>query len=74
MSSNVFNQKLTFHLLVQIDLSGIQNLEYTVYNIFWEGGGELFIRIPTHLYIDFELKIYQGKENSLFGNTFRYCF
>lgn len=37
MSSNVFNQKLTFHLLVQIDLSGIQNLEYTVYNIFWEG-------------------------------------
>lgn len=52
MSSNVFNQKLTFHLLVQIDLSGIQNLEYTVYNILGvgEGGGELFIRIPTHLY------------------------
>lgn len=39
MSSNVFNQKLTFHLLVQIDLSGIQNLEFTVYNIFWGGGG-----------------------------------
>lgn len=37
MSSNVFNQKLTFQLLVQIDLSGIQNLAYTVYNIF--GGG-----------------------------------
>lgn len=36
MSSNVFNQKLTFHLLVQIDLSGIQNLEYTVYFL---GGG-----------------------------------
>lgn len=48
MSSNVFNQKLTFQLLVQIDLSGIQNIAYTVYNIF--GGGELFIRIPTHLY------------------------
>lgn len=38
MSSNVFNQKLTFQLLVQIDLSGIQNLAYTVCN-FWGGGG-----------------------------------
>lgn len=53
MSSNVFNQKLTFHLLVQIDLSGIQNLELIQFIIFFgvgEGGGELFIRIPTHLY------------------------
>lgn len=71
MSSNVFNQKLTFHLLVQIDLSGIQNLEYTVYNIFWEGN---YLSEFQPISIDFELKIYQGKENSLFGNTFRYCF
>lgn len=32
---------------------GIQNLECTVHIIFW---GKLFIRIPTHPYIDFELR------------------
>lgn len=48
------HRKIKFQLLqVQIDLNGIQNLECTVHIIFW--GNYIFIRIPTHPSIDFEL-------------------